>query len=74
MVPASEAAVAALEKVEAEEGAAATGCCAICMEEDQVRLNSRMPCRHVFHTMCIEKWLRISSSCPTCRFAMPADG
>uniref|UniRef100_A0A7N0ZSI7 RING-type E3 ubiquitin transferase n=1 Tax=Kalanchoe fedtschenkoi TaxID=63787 RepID=A0A7N0ZSI7_KALFE len=63
--PASEAAIAALDKVEVEEGA-----CAICLEENKERF-SRTPCKHVFHTKCVEKWLRISSSCPMCRYAMP---
>ncbi|XP_047055444.1 E3 ubiquitin-protein ligase EL5-like [Lolium rigidum] len=50
-----------------EEGAAAE--CAVCLGEvdkgDSVR---RMPlCLHVFHTECIDQWLRSHATCPICR-------
>ncbi|KAF3796759.1 RING-H2 finger protein [Nymphaea thermarum] len=43
--------------------------CAICLQEfgegDIVR---RLPkCRHHFHMVCIDRWLTIDASCPTCR-------
>uniref|UniRef100_A0A7N0T8K8 RING-type E3 ubiquitin transferase n=1 Tax=Kalanchoe fedtschenkoi TaxID=63787 RepID=A0A7N0T8K8_KALFE len=68
MVPASEAAIAGLDKIEVEKGAAKSYC-AICLEKDDERF-SRMPCTHVFHTECIERWLRIRNSCPICRYAI----
>ncbi|KDO16463.1 hypothetical protein SPRG_18013 [Saprolegnia parasitica CBS 223.65] len=39
--------------------------CVICMGamKDAVKL----PCGHLFHTNCIDAWLRMRSTCPTCR-------
>ncbi|OWM65062.1 hypothetical protein CDL15_Pgr028780 [Punica granatum] len=43
--------------------------CAICLTEfvegEEIRLMAE--CRHGFHGMCIERWLRSHSSCPNCR-------
>ncbi|KAI4374192.1 hypothetical protein MLD38_012212 [Melastoma candidum] len=43
--------------------------CVICLSEfcpgDRVRLLPR--CHHGFHPRCIDKWLSLHSSCPTCR-------
>ncbi|KAE8735823.1 putative Ribosomal protein L34e superfamily protein [Hibiscus syriacus] len=48
--------------------------CSICLEEFEVDGEGReMPCKHVFHSGCIEKWLQIHGSCPVCRFLMPAE-
>ena len=29
------------------------------------------PCDHVFHTVCLEKWLKMKSECPYCKRALP---
>ncbi|KAJ8100256.1 hypothetical protein POJ06DRAFT_252178 [Lipomyces tetrasporus] len=29
------------------------------------------PCRHIFHTQCLESWMRFKLQCPTCRNALP---
>ena len=48
--------------------------CPFCLETfaegDEVLF---MPCAacHVGHTSCTERWLGVSSTCPTCRFALP---
>ncbi|XP_031480942.1 E3 ubiquitin-protein ligase At4g11680-like [Nymphaea colorata] len=42
--------------------------CCICLAEykdkDEVR---ELPCSHIFHLRCIDKWLTIISSCPLCK-------
>lgn len=48
-------------------------CCSICLEEfvkgEWVRV---MPCNknHVFHLRCIDKWLKMQSSCPYCNSSL----
>ncbi|KAK9343396.1 hypothetical protein V1522DRAFT_356663 [Lipomyces starkeyi] len=29
------------------------------------------PCRHIFHTHCLESWMRFKLQCPTCRNVLP---
>lgn len=42
--------------------------CPICIndmvEGDQARI---LPCKHFFHKNCVDEWLRVNASCPTCR-------
>lgn len=70
--PAAESAVDALEIVEADGG---SGECPICQEalaaEEVV---TRMPCKHLFHTACVQHWLSLHNTCPTCRHELPAAG
>jgi len=42
--------------------------CQICMEdfEDGDELRT-LPCFHLFHAKCVDKWLKVNSICPTCR-------
>ncbi|KAK9116713.1 hypothetical protein Sjap_015660 [Stephania japonica] len=48
--------------------------CSICLDGWEIGGEAReMPCKHRFHSNCIEKWLGIHGSCPVCRFEMPAD-
>ncbi|XP_028770539.1 RING-H2 finger protein ATL20-like [Neltuma alba] len=43
--------------------------CFICLakyaEKELVRI---LPCSHMFHLECVDKWLRIASSCPLCKW------
>lgn len=48
--------------------------CPVC--QDELKLEQHvieMPCNHVYHEECIEPWLKIHNSCPTCRYELPTD-
>ncbi|KAG8384691.1 hypothetical protein BUALT_Bualt04G0144300 [Buddleja alternifolia] len=50
--------------------------CPICLTEYEKngKLEAKeMPCRHKFHSGCIDRWLGIHGSCPVCRYSMPAE-
>ncbi|XP_002517522.2 E3 ubiquitin-protein ligase At1g63170 [Ricinus communis] len=42
--------------------------CCICLnkyaDNDELR---ELPCSHVFHVDCVDKWLKINASCPLCK-------
>lgn len=42
--------------------------CCICLakyaDDDELR---ELPCTHVFHVECVDKWLKINASCPLCK-------
>ena len=40
--------------------------CPICHNELRTGTETLL-CQHTFHTMCIHRWLRTSSTCPICR-------
>ncbi|KAL5221520.1 hypothetical protein ABZP36_026233 [Zizania latifolia] len=50
-------------------GADADAMCSICLSEytDGEMLRVMPDCRHRFHVMCLDAWLRRSASCPVCR-------
>ncbi|CDK24298.1 unnamed protein product [Kuraishia capsulata CBS 1993] len=60
--------------------------CAICMNEVEIPIakssehltnimNRRgymvTPCRHIFHTNCLESWMKYKLQCPVCRNSLP---
>lgn len=68
--PARKEAVAAMPSVKIEE----TMGCSVCLEELEIGGEAtEMPCKHKFHERCILPWLELHSSCPVCRFQIPAD-
>ncbi|GMJ02192.1 hypothetical protein HRI_003888400 [Hibiscus trionum] len=70
MVPAQDSSVK--EMVMTVKVEAGDGDCTVCLEGFDVESNAaRMPCSHMFHGECIEKWLKQSHYCPVCRFEMP---
>uniref|UniRef100_A0A915CPD6 RING-type domain-containing protein n=1 Tax=Ditylenchus dipsaci TaxID=166011 RepID=A0A915CPD6_9BILA len=42
--------------------------CIICLEKNIFKDFKEIPCSHVFHEKCIEKWLEKHFNCPMCRF------
>ncbi|CBJ48365.1 conserved unknown protein [Ectocarpus siliculosus] len=47
--------------------------CVICLSENDTAGQHlcRLPCNHVFHRVCVGKWLSMQDSCPTCRRQVP---
>ncbi|CAA6654508.1 unnamed protein product [Spirodela intermedia] len=70
--PAQREAVEALPTVTVKEENLG---CPVCLEDFQCGAEAReMPCKHRFHGTCILPWLELHSSCPVCRFQIPAGG
>lgn len=68
--PAHKEAVNALPTVKIEENLS----CSVCLEDVALGTEVKeMPCKHKFHNGCILPWLELHSSCPVCRFQLPAD-
>ncbi|KAL1549897.1 E3 ubiquitin-protein ligase-like protein [Salvia divinorum] len=42
-------------------------CICLCAYDDGAELRE-LPCRHHFHSACIDKWLHINAICPLCKF------
>ena len=42
--------------------------CPVCLDENELNKDfTRLPCKHCFHTTCIEKWLLENNDCPMCK-------
>jgi protein-disulfide isomerase len=44
--------------------------CSICLEEiteDSQTVIVKTTCNHLFHSVCLQTWLLLKSSCPYCR-------
>lgn len=50
----------------AEELASSDNICIIC-REDMVSSSKKLPCGHIFHTICLRSWFQRQQTCPTCR-------
>ncbi|KAG7640340.1 Zinc finger RING-type [Arabidopsis suecica] len=65
--PATIRAVAMLPRVAMVE----KGECVICFEEwSKSDMETELPCKHKYHFECVEKWLKIHTSCPQCRYKL----
>ncbi|GMI84197.1 BCA2 zinc finger ATL 4 [Hibiscus trionum] len=68
--PAQKEAIEALSTVKIEEILQ----CSVCLDDLEAGVEAKeMPCKHKFHGECILPWLELHSSCPVCRYQMPAD-
>ncbi|CEG37852.1 conserved hypothetical protein [Plasmopara halstedii] len=47
--------------------------CVVCMEALVSPCAELPTCCHQFHERCIEPWLKMHSTCPTCRHQLPTD-
>ncbi|XP_019443406.1 PREDICTED: E3 ubiquitin-protein ligase At1g63170 [Lupinus angustifolius] len=52
------------ERLISGEDAVCCVCLAKYLDDDELR---ELPCFHVFHVECIDKWLKINASCPLCK-------
>ncbi|KAK4476562.1 hypothetical protein RD792_015718, partial [Penstemon davidsonii] len=48
-------------------------CICLCTYDDGAELRE-LPCRHHFHSCCIDKWLHINATCPLCKFNILKNG
>ena len=66
-----KAAAAEEEGAGASEAAAVAAdkeTCCVCMDEHKPgQMMRTLPCMHVFHLKCIDKWLKTSLECPVCK-------
>ncbi|KAE8710351.1 E3 ubiquitin-protein ligase RING1 [Hibiscus syriacus] len=68
--PAQKEAIEALPTVKVEDALQ----CSVCLDDLEAGMEAKeMPCKHKFHSQCILPWLELHSSCPVCRYQMPAD-
>lgn len=45
--------------------------CPVCLNDMVVGEEARLlTCRHLFHKQCVDEWLRVNASCPTCRMSI----
>ncbi|RHY31863.1 hypothetical protein DYB32_003094 [Aphanomyces invadans] len=65
--PATKTALDACPRVQ-ESSRAQDNDCVVCMNANTYHESLVLPCGHVFHEACIGSWLRLRSTCPTCRY------
>ncbi|CAN8321764.1 unnamed protein product [Cochlearia groenlandica] len=67
--PARKEDIEALATVKTEENLQ----CSVCLDECEIGTEvKQMPCKHKFHGECLLPWLELHSSCPVCRYQLPA--
>ncbi|XP_048552144.1 E3 ubiquitin-protein ligase SIRP1-like, partial [Triticum urartu] len=67
--PAPAASIAAVPTGEVSEPASV---CAICKDDLPLAVAARrLPCGHLYHSVCIVQWLEMHNSCPVCRSCLP---
>lgn len=74
--PASRASIGTMPTIKITQDLLVTDStqCAVCKDEFEVGTEVRqMPCKHMYHSVCILPWLEQHNSCPVCRYEMPTD-
>ncbi|XP_010476458.1 PREDICTED: E3 ubiquitin-protein ligase RDUF1-like [Camelina sativa] len=72
--PATKASVESMPRVVIGDDNKEKGSCAICLEEwSKGDVAAEMPCKHRFHSKCVEEWLGRHATCPMCRYEMPVE-
>ncbi|KAF8104619.1 hypothetical protein N665_0171s0120 [Sinapis alba] len=72
--PASKSSVESMPRVVIGEDKETGGGCPICLEEwSEGDVAAEMPCKHKFHSKCVEEWLGRRATCPLCRYDMPVE-
>ncbi|CAM8970359.1 unnamed protein product [Rhodiola kirilowii] len=68
--PAKKDAVGAMPTVKVKDSLQ----CSVCLDDFEIGADAKeMPCKHKFHHGCILPCLDLHSSCPVCRYQLPAD-
>ena len=70
--PASEVFVSNLSHMHSPVDTSVRPKCVICMERIK-KGGVELPCGHAFHKKCLTSWLKLRSTCPTCRHQLPTD-
>ncbi|PIA55486.1 hypothetical protein AQUCO_00700050v1 [Aquilegia coerulea] len=77
LISASGASIGALErtKYKTEDWKEVMSCSVCCEEFMTGEEITKMPCfsAHIFHMDCIQDWLKVSHTCPLCRYPMPTE-
>ncbi|KAJ0256962.1 RING-type domain-containing protein [Hirschfeldia incana] len=72
--PASKSAVESMPRVVIGKDEVKGGSCPVCLEEWlEGDVAAEMPCKHRFHSKCVEEWLGRHATCPLCRYEMPVE-
>ena len=57
-----------------DDEAISLGTCGICLEDyKEGDLKKTLSCQHNYHPDCIDKWLKLVATCPTCKHSVGSD-